>query len=159
MVAHDTSNSRKMHVLLKKRGRWCWMQKGKAGSRKGSWQLVPLTGSGFSSFFLLSLLFFPLSLSLSLPLRFFKHQSYQRHQSTVHLHPLPSHVSPSAHSRWIRRFRSSLGVRRAEDAFPTDTMALYFGIHSLGRGCGSLAARWRSFDNARSSNSIVLPFE
>lgn len=62
---------------------------------------------------------FLISLFLSLPLlfRFFFQplRVYRRHQFSVHLHPFPSHVSPSAHSGRIRvqvQDRSQKGGRR-----------------------------------------------
>lgn len=124
------------------------MQKGEAGSRKGSWaQLVPLTGSGFSSFFLLSLVLLPPLFLSFFPLLSFSSFSFFLNTVRCFVPEAPAHgaLAPVSVSRFTlgpfttnQKSRPSLRVRRAEGAFPTDTMALYFGIYSLvlGRGCG-----------------------
>lgn len=146
-----------MHVLLKKRGRWCWMQKGKAGSRKESWgQLVPLTGSGFSSRSFFSPLSSFLSLSFS-SFSFFLNTVRTRSTSPrctctrfrLTFYPRPIHdelevQAQSQSQKGGRRFSHRHNGPLFRNLFPRPRMRM------------RIAVRWRSFNNARSFNLILF---
>lgn len=74
----------------------------------------------------------------------------------MHLHPFPSHVSPSAHSGRIRAWAQS--QKGAPGAFPTDTMALYHGIYSR-RGRTRMVGRSKAIsrDPPKIRSLVIIP--